>query len=75
MLGAAFVLFEWGDSRDFVSMSAFQDKKEGLVRWVAACVPCGHEGFSIAFVWAACAAGGRWGPVEQFHIEIALTTA
>ncbi len=26
--------------------------------------PCGHEGFSLNLVWAACAAGGRWGPVR-----------
>ena len=27
-------------------------------------MPCGHEGFSFYAVWAACAAGGRWGPVR-----------
>ena len=27
-------------------------------------MPCGHGGFSFYVVWAACAAGGRWGPVR-----------
>ena len=27
-------------------------------------MPCGHGSFPFYVVWAACAAGGRWGPVR-----------
>ncbi len=38
-------------------------KWEGLAIATGFLSPCGHGGFSLFVVWAACAAGGKAGPV------------
>ena len=41
-----------------------EGNKAGPVLCERVFVPCGARGLFFIFVWAACAAGGRWGPVR-----------